>query len=156
MSYIVGIDVGGSTTKIVAFDHNENIVAPMFVTAEDQMTSIYGAFGKFTSTNNIKLSDVDKIMITGVGSTFIGEELYGIECQHVSEFQSVGIGGQYLSGLDRAPERFIMTSCCANGGEGYLPTKEAFHEIGYEAGSSPFSENLEEECVKAAIEMLNR
>lgn len=102
MSYIVGIDVGGSTTKIVAFDHNENIVAPMFVTAEDQMTSIYGAFGKFTSTNNIKLSDVDKIMITGVGSTFIGEELYGIECQHVSEFQSVGIGGQYLSGLDRA------------------------------------------------------
>lgn len=102
MSYIVGIDVGGSTTKIVAFDHNKKIVAPMFVTAEDQMTSIYGAFGKFTSMNGISLADVDRIMITGVGSTFIGDELYGIECEHVSEFQSVGIGGQYLSGLDRA------------------------------------------------------
>lgn len=102
MSYIVGIDVGGSTTKIVAFDHDMNIVPPMFVTAEDQMTSIYGAFGKFTSTNNIKLSEVDKIMITGVGSTFLGEELYGIECEHVSEFKSVGIGGQYLSGLNEA------------------------------------------------------
>ncbi len=102
MSYIVGIDVGGSTTKIVAFDHEKKIVAPMFVTAEDQMTSIYGAFGKFTSMNNIALGDVDRIMITGVGSTFIGHELYGIECEHVSEFQSVGIGGQYLSGLDKA------------------------------------------------------
>lgn len=102
MSYIVGIDVGGSTTKIVAFDHEKNIVAPMFVKAEDQMTSIYGAFGKFTSMNGIALGEVDRIMITGVGSTFIGNELYGIVCEHVSEFQSVGIGGQYLSGLDKA------------------------------------------------------
>lgn len=102
MSYIVGIDVGGSTTKIVAFDHEKRIVAPMFVTAEDQMTSIYGAFGKFTSMNGISLSEVDRIMITGVGSTFIGNELYGIECEHVSEFQAVGIGGQYLSGLEKA------------------------------------------------------
>ena len=102
MSYIVGIDVGGSTTKIVAFDHEKKIVAPMFVTAEDQMTSIYGAFGKFTNMNGIALNEVDRIMITGVGSTFIGNELYGIECEHVSEFQSVGIGGQYLSGLDKA------------------------------------------------------
>ncbi len=102
MSYIVGIDVGGSTTKIVAFDRGKRIVAPMFVTAQDQMTSIYGAFGKFTSTNSIALGDVDRIMITGVGSTFIGNELYGIACEHVSEFQAVGIGGQYLSGLEKA------------------------------------------------------
>ncbi len=101
MSYIVGIDVGGSTTKIVAFDHDKNIIHPIFVTAEDQMTSIYGAFGKFTSENGIKLSDVERIMITGVGSTFIGGELYNIPCEHVSEFEAVGIGGQYLSGLDR-------------------------------------------------------
>lgn len=102
MSYIVGIDVGGSTTKIVAFDHDKKIVEPMFVTAEDQMTSIYGAFGKFTSANSIELKDVDRIMITGVGSTFIGNQLYGIPCEHVSEFQAVGIGGQYLSGLKKA------------------------------------------------------
>ncbi len=120
MSYIVGIDVGGSTTKIVAFDHDKNIVAPMFVTAEDQMTSIYGAFGKFTSTNNIPLSAVDKIMITGVGSTFIGYELYGIECEHVSEFIAVGIGGQYLSHLQRALVVSMGTgtaSVYANGSE---------------------------------------
>ena len=102
MSYIVGIDVGGSTTKIVAFDEDLKIVEPMFVTAQDQMTSIYGAFGKFTSKNGIKLEDVKRIMITGVGSTFIGEELYSIKCEHVSEFKAVGIGGQYLSKLEKA------------------------------------------------------
>lgn len=80
---------------------------------------------------------------------------------NLGEIGLAGYGGEpftsYADALREAyPERFIMTSCCANGGEGYLPTKEAFHEIGYEAGSSPFSENLEEECVKAAIEMLNR
>lgn len=120
MSYIVGIDVGGSTTKIVAFDHEKNIVAPMFVTAEDQMTSIYGAFGKFTSMNGIALGAVDRIMITGVGSTFIGNELYGITCEHVSEFQSVGIGGQYLSGLDKTLVVSMGTgtaSVYANGNE---------------------------------------
>jgi type II pantothenate kinase len=74
----------------------------MFVTAEDQMTSIYGALGKFTNMNNISLAEVERIMITGVGSTFIGNELYSIPCEHVSEFISVGIGGQYLSGLKKA------------------------------------------------------
>lgn len=102
MGYIVGIDVGGSTTKIVAFDSNKKMIEPMFVTAQDQMTSIYGAFGKFISTNNIVLDDVDTVMITGVGSTFVGGNLYGIPCRHISEFQCVGIGGQYLSGLERA------------------------------------------------------
>ena len=102
MGYIVGIDVGGSTTKIVAFDNNKKMIEPMFVTAQDQMTSIYGAFGKFISTNSIVLGDVDTIMITGVGSTFVGHDLYGIPCRHISEFQCVGIGGQYLSGLENA------------------------------------------------------
>ena len=57
---------------------------------------------EITSENNITLDSVERIMITGVGSTFINEELYSIPCEHVSEFQAVGIGGQYLSGLDCA------------------------------------------------------
>ncbi|MBQ7897947.1 MAG: neutral/alkaline non-lysosomal ceramidase N-terminal domain-containing protein [Clostridia bacterium] len=80
---------------------------------------------------------------------------------NLGEIGIAGYGGEpftkYADALRKAfPERFIITCCCMNGGEGYLPTKEAFHEIGYEAGSSPFSENLEEKCVNAAIEMLNR
>ena len=100
--YVIGIDIGGSTTKIVGFDENKKLVAPMFVHAEDQLTSIYGAFGKFTSENRIDLSQIKKIMLTGVGATYINSTLYNIECDTLVEFPCVGRGGLYLSGLDEA------------------------------------------------------
>ncbi len=43
---IIGIDVGGSTTKIVGVKDGE-IKHPMFVTAKDPVTSLFGAFGKY-------------------------------------------------------------------------------------------------------------
>lgn len=101
MSKIIGIDVGGSTTKIVGFDGG-TMISPLFVRASDQLASVYGAFGKFTDTNSINLCDIDKVMMTGVGSSFFANELYGIEAEHVSEFECVGKGGLYLSGLDKA------------------------------------------------------
>ncbi len=97
--YVIGIDVGGSTTKIVGFDENHNLINPLFVRATDQVTSIYGAFGKFTSENSIELNEISRVMMTGVGSTFITKPLYGLKCESVPEFECVGRGGLYLSGL---------------------------------------------------------
>ena len=105
MSIVVGIDVGGSTTKIVAFRHEngeKELIKPQFVKANDPMTSIYGAFGKFTDENGIALSDIDKVMMTGVGSSFVRRGLYGLECISVPEFRGIGLGGLYISGLDEA------------------------------------------------------
>ena len=105
MSVVVGIDVGGSTTKIVAFRSEggkRSLIEPQFVKANDPMTSIYGAFGKFTDENRIALSDIDKIMMTGVGSSYVKRGLYGLECVSVPEFRSIGLGGLYISGLSSA------------------------------------------------------
>ena len=103
MGIIIGIDVGGSTTKIVGFkDKKENIIAPVFVRANDPVASVYGAFGKFTETNGIALSAIERVMITGVGSSFISNQLYGIETEHVTEFRCIGLGGLYLSKLKEA------------------------------------------------------
>ena len=106
MSIIIGIDVGGSTTKIVGFTANEphkkQIFSPIFVKASDPVASVYGAFGKFTYANGIALSDVKKVMITGVGSAFVDDRLYGIETRHLSEFECVGRGGLYVSGYENA------------------------------------------------------
>jgi type II pantothenate kinase len=41
-------------------------------------------------------------MVTGVGSTYLNKPLYGIPCTHVSEFECIGLGGLYLSGLNKA------------------------------------------------------
>ena len=101
MSIIVGIDVGGSTTKIVGFRGTE-LLAPGLVKANDPIASIYGGFGRFTSDNGITLSDIDEVRITGVGSTYIGKDIYGIPAVHVNEFLADGLGGLYLSGLGEA------------------------------------------------------
>ncbi|MDD2504011.1 MAG: pantothenate kinase, partial [Clostridia bacterium] len=77
MSIIVGIDIGGSTTKIVGLNQSK-IISPMLVKANDPVASIYGAFGKFLSANQLHLNDIRQIMVTGVGSSYITQSLYNI------------------------------------------------------------------------------
>lgn len=105
MRTVIGIDIGGSTTKIVGLcteKGESRLIEPIFVRATDAITSVYGAFGKFTMQNNIALEDIDRVLMTGVGSSFINKPLYSLECEKVSEFRCVGNGGLYLSGLDEA------------------------------------------------------
>lgn len=105
MSVVIGIDVGGSTTKIVGFkktgDENK-LMPPLFVRATDPITSIYGAFGKFIDKYELELSDIEKVMITGVGSSYVSKPIYGLPSETVPEFRSTALGGLYLSGLDDA------------------------------------------------------
>ena len=108
-STIIGIDIGGSTTKIVGFeaDRENRRIEPLFVRAADPITSIYGAFGKFLDTNGLELSDVKKVMVTGAGSSYLSKPIYGLPCETIAEFKSIGLGGLYLSGLKRA----VIASC---------------------------------------------
>ena len=105
MGVVIGIDVGGSTTKIVGFRREEtgySLVHPLFVRATDPITSIYGAFGRFTNENDLALDDIERVVMTGVGSSYITKPIYSLRCDTVPEFRAVGLGGLYLSGLERA------------------------------------------------------
>ena len=105
MGVVIGIDVGGSTTKIVGFRktaEGPQLMQPLCVQATDPVTSIYGAFGKFIAENKLSLSDVEKVLMTGAGSSYITESLYGLPSESVPEFRGIGLGGLYLSGLDEA------------------------------------------------------
>lgn len=101
MKEIIGIDVGGSTTKIVAF-RNGKMLSPQVIKADDPVTSLYGAFGKFTTENGLELSDIKKIIMTGVGASFAQKPIYGLPCEKAGEFECIGRGGLYLSELDEA------------------------------------------------------
>lgn len=105
MSLIIGIDVGGSTTKIVGVREEggrRTIITPQHVRANDPVTATYGAFGKFTDENELSINDITKVMMTGVGSSYIKKKLYGLISERVREFDGIGKGGLYLSGLDEA------------------------------------------------------
>lgn len=101
MGKIIGIDIGGSITKIIGFD-NSQLFSPLLVRATDPIASVYGAFGKFLSVNGLSLSDIERIMVTGVGSSYITAKLYGIPTGKVDEFRAIGTGGLFLSGLTNA------------------------------------------------------
>lgn len=105
MSVVIGIDIGGSSTKIVGFSSKGDqweLIEPQIIKANDPVTATYGAFGKFTDENNLHISDISKVMMTGVGASHVKSSLYGLKCQRVAEFDSIGRGGTYLSGLSEA------------------------------------------------------
>ena len=77
----------------------------------------------------------------------------------VGDLAFVGFGGEAFTeyaNRTRAsqPDKYVICITCANGYQGYLPTRSAYEDGGYESGSSAFSPTLEEEVVGTAIEML--
>jgi hypothetical protein len=79
----------------------------------------------------------------------------------IGEIAIVGLGGEPFTHYGTAirenfPGKNIITSCCANGYQGYLPTVKAFEQGGYEAVTSHFTPTLEDECVHMATELLKQ
>ena len=94
MCFVIGIDVGGSTTKIVGISE-EGVQKPLFVRAADPVASLFGALGKYTYDNGIPLDAIEKIVLTGVGSAYIRQPLYGIPTAKADEFLADGLGATY-------------------------------------------------------------
>lgn len=101
MKNIIGIDIGGSTTKIIGY-RDGAIFSPLLVKANDPQASLYGAFGKFLSQNDLKLSDIEQVMVTGVGSSSFTEDLFGVPTKKIAEFNAIGAGGLFLSKINDA------------------------------------------------------
>ena len=68
MSIVVGIDIGGSTTKIAGF-RGEEMLVPVQISASNAIASLFGAFGKFLYDNKLELKDIQQVNLTGVGSS---------------------------------------------------------------------------------------
>ncbi len=101
MGLIVGLDIGGTTTKIVGFDKRE-LIGFVRVQASDPFTSASGGLGKFLNVIGKNLSNVDQIHATGVGASQLDGDLFNCRTLVVPEFDCVGLGGLYLADLDEA------------------------------------------------------
>ena len=102
MGVILGIDIGGSSTKIVGLRPDLSVIDMLRVKADDPLTSLYGAMGNFLSTHDLQLSDIRHIALTGVGASYVEGDIYGVKTIKVAEFPSVGTGGLALSGKEHA------------------------------------------------------
>ncbi len=96
MNTIVGIDIGGSTTKISGF-YGKELLKCVQVMASNPIASLFGAFGQFLTDNELELSDIAEIRLTGVGSSGVVKPIYGIPTYKVDEFVANGVGGRFFS-----------------------------------------------------------
>lgn len=99
MGIIIGIDVGISTTKIVGLREGKP-TSPIRITAADPITSLYGAFGKYLHDNNIRLEEVEHVMLTGVGAAYVKNDVYGVQTSRCDEFIADALGARFESQLD--------------------------------------------------------
>jgi len=97
MGIVVGIDIGGSTTKIAGFD-NEKMLVPVQISASNAVASLFGAFGKFLYDNQLELQHIEQVNLTGVGSSAVDKPIYGLPTYKVDEFTANGVGGGYFAG----------------------------------------------------------
>ncbi|MBI9102181.1 MAG: pantothenate kinase [Spirochaetales bacterium] len=97
---ILGIDIGGTTTKLIGYNGTE-MVRPITVKTNDHIASAAGALGKFVDEEGCSLSDIQRVSITGVGAGRIAEKLLGVPVFQVGEFQAIGRGGTFLSGISK-------------------------------------------------------
>ena len=101
MDVILGIDIGGSTTKIVGLNPDGSIVSMLRVRAEDQLTSLYGALGNYLRSNGLKLQNVQRIVLTGVGASYVDDDIFGRPTCKVDEFSASAAGALALSGQEK-------------------------------------------------------
>lgn len=96
MKIVVGIDIGGSTTKIVGFNGNKMLV-PVQINASNALASLFGGFGKFLYDNKLELDSIEQVNITGVGASQVDKSIYGLPTYTVDEFTANGLGGGYFA-----------------------------------------------------------
>ncbi len=106
MGIVVGIDIGGSTTKIAGFQ-DETMLQPVQISANNAIASLFGAFGKFLYDNHLELKDIEQVNLTGVGSNGVSQPIYGLPTYKVDEFTANGVGGGYFA---EGSEEFMVVS----------------------------------------------
>ncbi len=98
---VIGLDVGGSTTKAVLFSER-GVEGYTDVRASDPIASASGAVGKLLTEAGIGLKEIEAISASGGGANFIGGKILGLPVSKVEEVEGIGIGGCYLSSSDAA------------------------------------------------------
>lgn len=93
---IIGIDIGSSTTKIIEYKENE-IVNKKITANKDIIKEI----DSFLYENKIDINNIHKFVITGIGANKVDISKYNVKTEIIKEFDAIGTGGLYLSGVEK-------------------------------------------------------
>lgn len=101
MKYIISVDLGSTNYKALIMkieNDNLSIVGKVKVKERDFALFISDILKKY----DIKSEEVEKLVVTGTGASYLKNNVAGIELEKVSEFDAIGYGGLILSKLEEA------------------------------------------------------
>lgn len=102
MAYTIGIDLGGTATKLVACAVGGNPVAWGKLSTRPEPGFAAQAASDFLAGQGIGREEVECIVLTGVRTSFLTQPLLGLPTYTVPELEAIGWGGLAASGLKRA------------------------------------------------------
>ena len=89
MKIIIGIDMGTSTTKMVAYTIEQKLIGTMQFEVED---NIENQVGVFISKYNVEKDNIIKIVLTGVRASYVEGEILNKPTVKIDEFTAIGKG----------------------------------------------------------------
>lgn len=101
MSYTIGVDLGGTTTKLVAVAGQEVAARRQTLTGPEEGFAGQ-AVEEFLDWAGIPRGGVERVVLTGVRTSFLTRPILGLPTHTVPEFEAIGRGGLWVSGLERA------------------------------------------------------
>lgn len=102
MEPMIGIDIGTSAIKLAGFMEDGTLFGTAMEGIDKEYQTVYKALDHFLAEHDLKYKDISCIVLTGVGASFVEEDIYGIPTHKISEMEAIGYGGLELTGLKEA------------------------------------------------------
>lgn len=118
---IIGIDAGSSNIKIIEVDETKKILHKLII---NKLPTVQ-ALEIFINKEKIDISNIEKIVLTGVGKDETDGKIYGIPIVTVDEFKAIGTGGLYLSNQKKG-----LVVCIGTGTAFVKANRKNFEHIG--------------------------
>ena len=96
---ILGVDIGGSSTKMAEVEDGRILFmagAPSSIPLDD----LFDRDGQCVKCPDMDLRRVDRIVLTGAGSTSVKGSLRCLPTMSTDEFEANACGARFLAGLD--------------------------------------------------------
>lgn len=88
----LGVDLGGSSIKFIACTSNMQVIEAFQVSSDLPPKNIIMKVNSL-----IQKYSIDKLVLTGVGASFLAETDFEIKAAKTLEFEAIGLGGLYTS-----------------------------------------------------------
>jgi len=96
MMFIIGLDMGGTTTKGVLLSEG-GVSLKTLVVSSDPLAAAAGTIGKILTQGGLDIDDIEAIAASGGRVRSLPKRILGLPLSEVDEIEAIGRGGAFLA-----------------------------------------------------------